>query len=67
MLVQSLFEACLTVDTRKRQDEFLAVMADLAFSWLDQMTEEISALFISVANKSDAWKRIVLPYQVKRR
>ena len=40
-------------------------MADLAFSWLDQMMEEISALFMSVANKSDMWKRIVLPYHVK--
>ena len=66
MLVQSLFEACLTVDTWKRQDEFLAVLADLAFSWLDQMMEEISALFVSVANKSDTWKSIVLPCQVKR-
>lgn len=40
-------------------------MADLAFSWVDQMMEEISALFMSVANNSDTWKRVVLPYQVK--
>ena len=42
----------------------MAVTADLAFSWLDQMMQ-ISALFMSGPNKSDTWKRIVLPYQVK--
>lgn len=42
-------------------------MADLAFSWLDHMREEISALFLSVANRTDMWKRIVHPNQVVKR
>lgn len=36
-------------------------MADFVFSGLDQMVEEISAFFMSVANRSDMWKRTVHP------
>lgn len=61
MLVGSLFES---VDTWKTQNAFLAAMVGLAFSWLDQIIEEISVPFMSAANRSDMWNRIVHPNQV---
>lgn len=42
-------------------------MVGLAFSWLDQIIEKISVPFMSVANRSDMWNRIVHPNQVGKR